>query len=132
MLKYYWAFGGTIGRPNTYDQGFPYAETVLLVGGVTLSLLLIRGFTNRVLHRGLVYSGWLVALVTVNMGMLPLFGMANYTLGGIRPAALSDQSSTWWLAAALYGTWAALGLFVGLATVKCRPRADRSTGRDLQ
>lgn len=132
MLKYYWALGGTVARPVPYDEGFPYAETVLLFGGVTLSLLLIRGFANRVLQLGLVCSGWLVTLVAVNQGALPLFGMVNYAVGGARPDVLNDQSSTWWVVAVVYGTWAVLGLLVGLATINCHPRENRSAGRDLQ
>lgn len=132
MLKFYWWFGGTIARPIPYDEGFPYAETVILVGGVTLSLLLIRGFTHRLLQWGLVCCGWIVTLLLVNQGMLPLFGMANYALGGSRPAVLDVQSSMWWVVLAVYGSWGLLGLLVGIATINCRRRLDPSPGRHLQ
>lgn len=131
-LKFSWAMGATLARPHPYDEGFPYAETVILLGGVTLALLLIRGFTSRLLQWGLVCCGWIVTLVLLNQGMLPLFGMANYALGGSRPAVLDAQSSMWWVVLAVYGSWGVLGLLMGIATVNCRPRLNPPPSPDLQ
>ncbi|NYE72015.1 hypothetical protein [Microlunatus parietis] len=121
-VKFYWFLGGTFARPNPYPEGFPAAESVILVGGVALSLLLMRGMRTRLLQAGLVASGWLVSLVTLNQGLLPVFGMINYGLGGPRPAAVGAFAGASWMTAVLYGSWAALGVFLVIATRNCRRR----------
>lgn len=120
--KFYWSLGGTIARPNPYPEGFPAAESVILVGGVTLSLLLMRGMRTRLLQAGLIATGWLVSLVTLNQGLLPIFGMINYGLGGPMPAAVAESSGLGWMIAVLYGSWAALGAFLVIATRNSRRR----------
>ncbi|MFC7619923.1 hypothetical protein [Microlunatus sp. GCM10028923] len=124
-VKFFWFLGGTFARPVPYPEGFPVAESVILVGGVALSLLLMRGLQSRLLHAGLIATGWLVSLVTLNQGMLPIFGMINYGLGGPMPAAVAAFSGSGWMTAVLYGSWAALGVFLVIATRNSRRRTCR-------
>lgn len=88
--KYYWSAGGTALRPARYTEGFPAAETVMLVG-----------------------VGSAVTLVLLNQGLLPLLSLANHALGAPRFAAMDVPFVTWIVDLVLYLSWALLGLVIG-------------------
>jgi hypothetical protein len=112
--KYYWSAGGSVLRPERYTEGFPAAETVMLVGAAALVLLLaLDGGRRRLIRGGLVGVGSVVTLVLLNQGLLPVFSLANHALGAPRFAAMDVSFSTWIVDLVLYLGWAALGLVVG-------------------
>jgi hypothetical protein len=127
--KYYWSAGGTALRPERYTEGFPAAETVMLVGAAVLVLLLaLDGGRRRLVRVGLVGVGSVVTLVLLNQGLLPLFSLANHVLGAPRFAAMDVPFVTWIVDLVLYSSWALLGLVLGRLVLGYHDRTRPAVG----
>ncbi|WP_328954388.1 hypothetical protein [Kitasatospora purpeofusca] len=126
-VKYYWWAGGSFGRPETYLEGFPVMETVLLVGGVVLALALVRPWGRvypfwipflagrQVERRICVVAGWGLAALLSLQGLIPLFAALNHVLGG-PPMPFTSGSANSWVITVVYGGWALFGLALAGAT----------------
>ncbi|TQF04616.1 hypothetical protein E6W39_23285 [Kitasatospora acidiphila] len=126
-VKYYWWAGGGIGRPGVYTEGFPVMETMLLVGGVVLSLALVRPWgrtfpiwvpflADRRVPRLLpVAAGVGLSGALVLQGMIPAFAAVNHLLGGPK-LPFDSGSANSWVILLVYGGWALFGLALAGAT----------------
>jgi hypothetical protein len=125
LLKLYWAFGGTLGWSGNSRHG-AVGETLLLLGGATLSLALVQRWGRVVplwvplvagkrVARGLVLiPAWTATAVLVTMGALPAFGSMGQALGLLDgPARFSGTGS---VVVMVYGGWLMFDLALGGAT----------------
>ncbi|KAA2253359.1 hypothetical protein F0L68_33135 [Solihabitans fulvus] len=123
LAKFYWSAGGTLLMPEHYTEGFPAAETVMLIGASTLVLLLAKdGGRHRLIRIGLITTGTVVTLVLLNQGLLPLFGLLNHAMGAPRFAAMDVSTDAWIVDFSLYTVWALLGLVIGRLVLGYRDR----------
>jgi hypothetical protein len=127
-VKYYWWAGGRIGRPGNLSEGFPVFETLLLAGGVVLSLGLVRPWGlvfprwtlflhGRPVPRLLpVTAGSLLAAALLLQGLIPLFAMLNHVLLDGPPLPFSTDGANNGVIGVVYGGWALFGLTLAIAT----------------
>ncbi|MES9608119.1 hypothetical protein [Actinomadura sp. NPDC000929] len=117
LLKLYWSFGGSAARPEPYTEGFPYMESVMLLGGGVLALALVQPWGRRLPRRPLLVPAWAATGALVSMGALAGFGTVAQAVGlSDGPVDFGDPLTVA-MVGAVYGSWLLFGLTLGGATL---------------
>lgn len=125
-LKVYWWAGGAGAREfaGTTDA-FPVMEVVIFGLAASWSVALVSLPGPAVVRRVLGLGGWVATILLMNMGALAGFGtLADVT--GVVDGPF-EPSAQGLLVAGVYGSWFALGLCLGRASLGSgRTRPDRA------
>lgn len=117
LLKLYWSFGGGAARPEPYTEGFPYMESVMLLGGAALALALVQPWGRRLPRLPLLVPAWAATGALVSMGALAGFGTVAQAVGlSDGPVDFGDPPTVA-MVGAVYGSWLLFGLALGGATL---------------
>ncbi|GAA4590619.1 hypothetical protein GCM10023194_47860 [Planotetraspora phitsanulokensis] len=117
LAKIYWWLGGTVGRPEIYQEGFPIGELIMLAVGAAGSLALARSWGRRLPRRIILAGGWTATATLTTMGIMSVFGALSQALRLTDGPVRFDDAGNVLTVGFVYGSWLLYGLALGAATL---------------